>query len=73
MSLQQNSGPSSVVASTVSSTGFLERGTFVAGVAIGVAPAVAAAGILLDSRLLGIGVTSGLLVMAVLMAALSDL
>ncbi len=50
----------------------LERGMFVAGMAVGVAPAVAAAGLLLDNGLLAIGVTSGLLVTAFLTAALSS-
>jgi hypothetical protein len=52
--------------------GFLEGGMFVAGVAIGVAPAVAAAGIMLGSNILAIAVTGGLLVTGLLTAVLSS-
>lgn len=45
---------------------------FIAGMAIGVAPAVGAAGLLLDSRLMALGITSCLLVTAFLTAALSS-
>jgi hypothetical protein len=52
--------------------GFLDGGLFVAGVAIGVAPAAAAAGIMLDSRLVSYGVTGTLLLMGFVIAAVSS-
>jgi hypothetical protein len=59
-------------AQSVDTPAFLGRGMFVAGVAIGIAPAVGAAGLLLDSRMMALGVTSCLLVTAFLTAALSS-
>jgi hypothetical protein len=56
----------------VSSDGALPGGIFLAGLAVGVAPAVAAAGYMLNAHLLAFGVTSGLLVMGFVTAALSS-
>jgi hypothetical protein len=56
----------------MSPDGALPGGIFLAGLAVGVAPAVAAAGFLLDAHLLAFGVTSGLLVVGFVMAALSS-
>jgi hypothetical protein len=53
--------------------GFLDGRLFVAGVAIGVAPAVAAAGVLLDSRAIGFGVTGVLTLAGIVIAAVSEL
>ena len=50
----------------------LPGGIFLAGLAIGVAPAAAAAGIILNAHLLAFGVTSGLLVAGFVTAALSS-
>jgi hypothetical protein len=63
---------SAAEASTARSEGFLEGGLFVAGVAIGIAPAAATAGIMLDSRLVSFGVTGALLLMGFVMAAVSS-
>ena len=54
------------------SDGFLDGGLFVAGVAIGVAPAAAAAGIMLDSRLVTFGGTGALLLLGFVIAAVSS-
>jgi hypothetical protein len=59
-------------AQTADSPPFLGRGMFVAGVAVGVAPAVGAAGLLLGSSTMALGVTSCLLITAFLTAALSS-
>jgi hypothetical protein len=56
---------------TVEDKGVLDGGVFVAGVAIGVAPAIAAAGIMLDSRLMAYGLTAGMVLLGALAAALS--
>jgi hypothetical protein len=58
-------------AARAQSDGFLDGGLFVAGVAIGIAPAAAAAGIMLSSRLVAFGVTGGLLLMGFVTAAIS--
>jgi len=50
----------------------LDGGLFVAGVAIGIAPAAATAGILLESRFVYLGVTGALLLMGFVIAALSS-
>jgi hypothetical protein len=50
----------------------LDGGLFVAGVAIGIAPAAAAAGILLDSRFVSVGVSGGLLLVGFVIAAVSS-
>lgn len=71
MSLQQTT-ERMPQAQTADSPSFLGRGMFIAGVAIGVAPAVGAAGLLLDSRMMALGITSCLLVTAFLTAALSS-
>jgi hypothetical protein len=57
---------------TARSEGFLDGGLFVAGVAIGIAPAAATAGIMLDSRLVSFGVTGALLLMGFVIAAVSS-
>jgi hypothetical protein len=54
------------------SDSFLEGGTFVAGVAIGIAPAVAAAGILVGSETMAVGLTGGLLLTGILGAIFSS-
>jgi hypothetical protein len=54
------------------SEGSLDGGLFVAGVAIGIAPAAAATGILLDSRFVSVGVTGVLLLMGFVIAAVSS-
>jgi hypothetical protein len=70
MSSQQT--PESVAkAGRARSNDFLDGGLFVAGVAIGIAPAAAAAGILCNSRLVAFGVTGGLLLMGFVTAAIS--
>ena len=53
--------------------GSLNGRLFVAGVAIGVAPAVAAAGVMLDSRAVGFGVTGALTLLGIVIAAVSEL
>ena len=63
---------SAAEAPTARSEGFLDGGLFVAGVAIGIAPAAATAGIMLDSRLVSFGVTGALLLMGFVIAAVSS-
>ncbi len=63
---------SSIAERLADSEGFLEGGTFVAAVAIGIAPAVAAAGIMFDAHLLAFGITSGLLLVGFVTAAVSS-
>jgi hypothetical protein len=71
MSSQQT--PASAVEAPVArSEGSLDGGLFVAGVAIGVAPAAAAAGIMLDSHLVAFGVTGALLLLGFVTAAVSS-
>ncbi len=70
MSSQQTPA-SALEASVAGSDGSLDGGLFVAGVAIGVAPAAAAAGIMLNSSLLGFGVTGALLLLGFVIAAVS--
>lgn len=70
MSSQQTPA-SALEAPAARSEGSLDGGLFVAGVAIGVAPAAAAAGIMLNSSLLGFGVTGALLLLGFVTAAVS--
>jgi hypothetical protein len=69
--LQQTS-ESTAQAPSAQADGFLDGGLFLAGVAIGVAPAAAAAGILLDSRLVGLGGGGALLLIGLITAAMSS-
>ena len=59
--------------SDLRSDGFLDGRLFVAGVAIGVAPAVAAAGVMLGSGAIGFGVTGVLTLAGIVIAASSEL
>jgi hypothetical protein len=68
MSSQQSREP----AAESRSEGSLDGGLFVAGVAIGIAPAAVAAGILLDSRFISVGVTGTLLLLGFVIAAVSS-
>ena len=67
----QQAPVSALEAPVARSDGSLDGGLFVAGVAIGVAPAAAAAGIMLNSSLLGFGVTGALLLLGFVTAAVS--
>ncbi len=69
--LQQTS-ESAAQAPSARTDGFLDGGLFLAGVAIGIAPAAAAAGILLDSRLVGLGGGGALLLIGLVTAAMSS-
>jgi hypothetical protein len=71
MSSQQTS-ESMAEASGASADGFLDGGLFVAGVAIGIAPAAAAAGIMLGSRLIAFGGTGALLLLGFAIAAVAS-
>jgi len=71
MSLQQTPESAAQVPG-VQSEGSLDGGLFVAGIVVGVAPAAAAAGIMLDSRLFAIGGTVALLLMGFIVAAVSS-
>jgi hypothetical protein len=68
----QQSPESAAQTPRAQSDGPLDGGLFLAGVAIGVAPAAAAAGILLESRLVGIGVACGLTLIGLVTAAMSS-
>jgi hypothetical protein len=70
--MNMSSQPSRESAAESQSEGSLDGGLFVAGVAIGIAPAAATAGILLDSRLVSVGVTGALLLMGFVIAAVSS-
>jgi hypothetical protein len=73
MSMHSQQAPESAGGpSRAKSDGFLDGGLFVAGVAIGIAPAAAAAGVMLSSRLVAFGVTGGLLLMGFVTAAISS-
>jgi hypothetical protein len=73
MSMSSQQTPQSAAEPTrAKSDGFLDGGLFVAGVAIGIAPAAAAAGVMLASRLVAFGVTGGLLLMGFVAAAISS-
>jgi hypothetical protein len=72
MSLQQTPESMAAQAPRARSDGFLDGGLFVAGVTIGVAPAAAAAGIMLDSRLVAFGITGALLLIGFVTAAVSS-
>jgi hypothetical protein len=72
MSSQQQA-PTVTQTSRIRTEGALNGRLFVAGVAIGVAPAVAAAGVMLDSRAVGFGVTGALTVVGIVIAAVSEL
>jgi hypothetical protein len=73
MSMASQQTPESASQATrARSDGCLDGGLFVAGVAIGIAPAAAAAGVMLASRLVAIGVTGGLLLMGFVIAAISS-
>jgi hypothetical protein len=71
MSPQQTS-ESAAQAPGAQADGSLDGGLFLAGVAIGIAPAAAAAGILLDARLVGLGGGGALLLIGLITAAMSS-
>jgi VIT1/CCC1 family predicted Fe2+/Mn2+ transporter len=71
MSTQQLPEPAAQ-ATRVRSDDSLDGGLFLAGVAIGIAPAALTAGIMLDSRVVSVGVTGALLLMGFVVAAVSS-